>query len=208
MKELLEKVEKLKTTHVKQLIDTRIKEFEETGKKSYPSIFQELCFCVLTANFNAEKSIKIQDEAQDGFLLLQEKQLAGKLNKMGHRFPNARASYIVNARKHRNSLKDIVSSFNDERKLREWLVKNIKGFGYKEASHFLRNIGFKDIAIIDFHIVDVLVKHKLIQRPKALTKKKYLQIEELLEEIARKSSLNLAELDLYLWYMETGKVLK
>jgi len=90
----------------------------------------------------------------------------------------------------------------------EWLVKNISGIGYKEASHFLRNIGFTNLAIVDFHILNLLARHGLIEKPKTLTRKKYLEIEEVLRAIAEKLDLNLAELDLYLWYMETGKVLK
>ena len=78
----------------------------------------------------------------------------------------------------------------------------------KEASHFLRNIGFSNYAIIDFHIIDLLVKEKLITRPKTLTPKRYLEIESILETLAKKTKLSLGELDLYLWYMETGKILK
>ena len=40
------------------------------------------------------------------------------------------------------------------------------------------------------------------------TKKKYQEIEDLLKNIAKETDLTLAELDLYLWYMETGKILK
>jgi len=84
----------------------------------------------------------------------------------------------------------------------------VKGIGYKESSHFLRNVGFDDYAIIDFHIIDLLVKYQLIKRPKTITKNKYLEIEKILKKIAEKTNLTLAELDLYLWYMETGKILK
>jgi len=35
----------------------------------------------------------------------------------------------------------------------EWLVKNLTGLGYKEAGHFLRNIGSGKIAILDRHIL-------------------------------------------------------
>ncbi|MFX1600424.1 MAG: N-glycosylase, partial [Promethearchaeota archaeon] len=80
--------------------------------------------------------------------------------------------------------------------------------GYKEASHFLRNIGYSNYAIIDFHIIDLLVQYNLIEKPKTLTKTKYLKIEQVLKGIANKLNLNLAELDLYLWYLETGKILK
>ena len=208
VEELLKSLEKLKNSEIKNLVDARIKEFKEKGKKTSNELFKELCFCILTANFNAEKSIKIQEEIDDRFLTLPEHQLARKLKELGHRYPNTRAKYIIEARKYKDSLKDIINSFDDGDKLREWLVKNIKGIGYKEASHFLRNIGFTNFAIIDFHIIDTLVKHKLIEKPKTLTKKKYLEIENLLKEIGKRLKLNLAELDLYLWYIETGKILK
>jgi N-glycosylase/DNA lyase len=87
-------------------------------------------------------------------------------------------------------------------------VQNIKGLGYKEASHFLRNIGFDDYAIIDSHILDILKRYNLIKQPKTLTKKKYIEIENILQKIAKQTHLTLAELDLYLWYLETGKILK
>jgi len=159
--------------------------------------------------------MRVQMEIGHKFLTLPEYHLAKKLKELGYRFPNTRARYIVDARKHKNLLKvyvKIVKSLlkvkNDEKELREWLIKNVKGIGYKEASHFLRNIGYTNFAIIDFHIIEILTKHKIIERPKVLTKKKYLEIEDILWKIARKSNINLAELDLYLWYLETGKILK
>ena len=193
---------------MKKLVDARLSEFRELGNGSSNEIFKELCFCILTANFNAEKSMKIQMKIGDGFLILPESLLASKLKELGHRYPNTRARYIVNARKHKNSLRTTIKMFNDENKLREWLDKNVKGIGYKEASHFLRNIGYTDFAIIDFHIIDVLTKYNIIEKPKTVTKRTYLETEELLRKIAGKSNFNLAELDLYLWYMETGKILK
>jgi len=208
MKRLLQSIKNLKNGKVKNLVDSRLREFKEIGNGSSDEIFEELCFCILTANFNAERSMKIQRRIGDEFLTISKSDLAKKLRELGHRFPNTRARYIVDARKHKNSLKDIVKMFNDDNELREWLVKNVKGIGYKEASHFLRNIGYTSFAIIDFHIIDVLTKHNIIKKPKVLTKRKYLEIENLLREIAGKSNVNLAELDLYLWYMETGKILK
>jgi len=50
--------------------------------------------------------------------------------------------------------------------------------------------------------------NNLIERPKTLTKRKYLEIENILRDIAREINLTLAELDLYLWFIETGKILK
>lgn len=208
MQKLLNSIEELKKSKTRKLIDSRIREFKAIGESSNTKLFKELCFCILTANFNAERGIKIQKEIGNGFITLSEKQLAKKLKQSGYRHPNIRAKYIVEARKHKNSLKEIINSSKNESEAREWLVGNVKGIGFKEGSHFLRNIGRKNLAIIDFHIIDLLVKERLIKKPKTLNKKRYLEIENLLERIALKSGLNLAELDLYLWFQETGKVLK
>lgn len=207
MDKLIKQIESLKDGEIGNLIKKRIGEFKELNKKPNDELFKELCFCILTANFNAEKSIKIQNEIGECFLNGSEEELAKKLKNLGHRYPNTRAKYILESRKCKESLNEVIQ-FNDKKKLREWIVDNVKGLGYKEASHFLRNIGFDDFAIIDFHIVDILVKNDLIKRPKTLTKTKYLEIENLLRTIGKKTDLTLAELDLYLWYMETGKILK
>ena len=210
MKQLIVAIEQLKNnSEIKSTVDKRISEFKSVGKEGNSErFFSELAFCILTANFNAEKSIMMQQQIGDGFANMSEHQLAKKLRQLGHRYPEPRANYIANARKHKWMLKQIISDTKDEQQLRKWLAGNIKGVGYKLASHFLRNIGFQNLAIIDFHIVDVLVKHSAIERPKTLTPKRYLEIEEVLRQLAAETNLTLAELDLYLWYMETGKILK
>lgn len=208
MEKLLDCIEKLKKSNVKKTIKARMKEFKENRKKPINQIFQELCFCILAANYNAEKTIKIQSEIGDQFLTLREKQLAKQLKTFGYRFPSTRAKYIVEARKHKNLLKNMIESSTSQTQKREWLARNIKGIGYKEASHFLRNIGYTNLAILDFHIINILTQYKIIKKPKTLNKKTYQKIEASLKKIAKKTNLNLAELDLYLWCMETGKILK
>jgi len=194
---IVDEINKLKKTDLSKVISKRMKEFASVW-----DLFGELCFCILTANFNAERCIKIQNEID--FLSGGEK-LAVELRRLGHRFPNTRAKYISEAKKFRKLLIDLPENGKDAREI---LVKNFKGIGMKEASHFLRNIGYKDVAIIDFHIIDLLKREGMISFEKALNKRKYLETEKILEELAKKVNLNLAELDLYLWYIETGKVLK
>lgn len=199
---IIERVRTLKNSDVAELINRRIKEFESFRYKNYEEWFKELCFCILTANSSAKLGIKIQKEIDRGFLTLNKEDLSKKLREMGHRFYNKRAEYIVNARRYAEKLKEIVLR-KPPKDAREWLVRNIKGIGYKEASHFLRNTGCKEVAIIDRHIMRVLgikVGH--------LNRKRYMEIEKLLEDIAKTLNLTLAELDLYLWSMETGEVLK
>ena len=193
---------------VRRVVGARIKEFELLRSSSREDLFKELCFCILAANFSAERSLRIVDEIGDDLLKLSEEELAETLRRLGHRFPSSRARYIVRARRSLDELVKILETIDDEFMVREWLVRNVKGVGYKEASHFLRNIGFKNLSIIDFHIIDLLARYGLIKRPRSLTRRRYLEIEGLLRRISEELGISLAELDLYLWYMETGRILK
>jgi N-glycosylase/DNA lyase len=94
-----------------------------------------------------------------------------------------------------------------EKELREWLVRNIKGIGWKESSHFLRNMGFKNFAILDRHVLKTLNKYGILDEiPRTLSKKIYLGIERKLKNIADHLHITLAELDLYLFYLDAGKI--
>ncbi|HBN21875.1 MAG TPA: N-glycosylase [Holosporales bacterium] len=207
--ELIEQIENLKNGKTGEVIDERIRSFDLLHKKTDLDWFKELCFCILTANFTAKGGIKIQREINDGFLTLEKPELVSELKKLNHRFPNKRAEFIVEAREYKNKIKEIICSFPNEFEAREWMTKNIKGLKYKEASHFLRNVGYKNVAIIDRHVLNLLRKQEMINRvPKTLTRKTYLEIECSLKNIAKKLDLTLSELDLYIWFVETGKVLK
>ena len=208
MDSLLLKIESLKKTDISELIQERLVQFSAVKTKGIAEIFKELCFCIMTANCGAEKCIEVHEKIGYEFLSLDEESLIKKFKDYGYRFPNIRSNYIIAARNYQNDIKTLLTNTLDEFELREWLVKSIKGLGYKEASHFLRNIGYKNLAIIDFHIIDVLVKHNIIEKPKNLSKSKYLEIESILNDLGNKLNLNLAELDLYLWYLETGRILK
>jgi N-glycosylase/DNA lyase len=193
---------------IRKVVEERLVEFRRLRNEgSCEEIFSELSFCILTANYSAEGGIAIQKAVGNGFLYLQKNELTDILKRMGHRYPEKRAEFIV---KNRPLLETICKMIRtgSGKKLREWLVENVHGIGMKEASHFLRNVGFSDVAIIDFHILNLLEKYGIIKKPKTLTKKKYLEIEEALEKIASEVGIGLDALDLYLWYMETGKVLK
>jgi N-glycosylase/DNA lyase len=190
------------------VVAERLASFEKT-KGSEDALFSELCFCILTANYTAVGGMRIQQLIGDGFLRLPEAELAERLRSLGHRFPSSRAGYIVGARRLYGRLGALLERFPAASEAREWLVENIKGLGYKEASHFLRNTGHTDVAIIDRHILRFLKARGLIgDVPGSLTKRRYLCYELRLRAVARRLGVSLGELDLYLWYMATGKVLK
>ncbi|MFC1522251.1 DNA lyase, partial [Elusimicrobiota bacterium] len=141
-------------------------------------------------------------------------QISRYLNKV--RFKNNKARYVVEARK---LIKEVCSLLPPTRTLphkeggkyaREWLARNIKGIGYKEASHFLRNIGLgEEIAILDRHILKNLKRYGAIREiPGSITPKKYFEIEKKMIAFARTAKIPPAHLDLLFWANETGEIFK
>jgi len=109
------------------------------------------------------------------------------------------------------ALRERLRSFSDPLERRDWLAqeKEIKGLGYKEASHFLRNIGIKGHAILDKHVMRCLAEVGVLESSTPPSNRKmYLEIEEKLLQFAREIKVNADELDLVLWSMKTGEILK
>ena len=196
---------------------TKIKETGFTYFNFYPylnikpykvDIFSEACFCILTANFRADRSILMQralgmELCKDGTY----EQIYNILQKYGHRFARQRTDRILALREKRDLIFNIVK-MQDPIEARKILVKEVNGYGLKEASHFLRNIGFFDVAIIDRHIFRFLIDQGLIPNQRTITSKLYLQAEHVLQGIAKSLNISLGELDLYIFYHQTKQVLK
>jgi N-glycosylase/DNA lyase len=187
-----------------QIIHERLREFKALGTQGNKEWFSELCYCLLTANAQAKKALAIQQAlGLEGFLAAPIEQITATIRAHNHRFHNNKAQYIVFARNH-ITIKDCLASLSSSQ-AREFLVAHIKGLGYKEASHFLRNVGYDDVAIIDRHILRFLEYYTFIDKiPKIISKKKYLELEQLLLGFG----FSLSALDLMIWYHMTGTVLK
>ncbi len=132
----------------------------------------------------------------------------------GIRFYRNKALYIVKARDEffingKFLLLDKINE-KDLKQTRRFLVKKVKGYGYKEASHFLRNIGlYRSIAILDRHIMKNMLKYGYLSEiPKTLTTKKYLEIEKKFFKFAEDLKIPPEQLDLLLWQREAGEVFK
>ena len=196
---------------IRELVEERLSSFSSHVDKETEEWFSEMCFCLLTSNSKAQTALNIQNELNShGFINYSEDQIRNTIIKHKHRFHNNKTKFILNAREHVD-IKEKISKFASQSQVeaREWLVKNIKGFGYKEASHFLRNVGYFDLAILDRHILNLMVENGYIdEKPKTLTRVKYVQIESIFRELANKAEMSCAELDFYMWYMKAGAVLK
>jgi len=209
LEQVLEDVRKLmKNPEVRRLVESRVASFRRLRRASSEDIFMELAFCILAANFTASRSLEIVEKLGDRLMTLDRSEIARELRRLGHRYPEARARYLVEAREKLDEIIKAIEEVEDEHRLRRWLAENVPGLGFKEASHFLRNIGFQNLAIIDFHIIRLLKRYGLLGEFRSLTRRRYLEIEKLLKEIADRLGLSLAELDLYLWYLDSGKIVK
>jgi len=208
-KDLARAIQRLRGSGVRGKVDSRLRQFRELHQMEDDHWFSELCFCILTANSSATIGLRIQEHLGiQGFKTLPKEELTNTLAALGHRFPKRRAEFIVGARAI-PQLKGVITGFAESREAREWLKRNVKGLGLKEASHFLRNVGYFDLAILDRHVQKVMLEHGLIDKlPKTMTRRRYLTMEATLEKFAKEVKLPLGELDLYLWYMKTGKILK
>ncbi len=194
----------------------RLREFKRlwlNGKEE--EIFEELAFCILTPQSKAKTCWEAIQRLKKESLLLRGTVKEVKEGIKDIRFKNKKADYLVKARNFfsRNGnvcIKSSINQFKDTPECREWLVKNITGLGYKEASHFLRNIGFGEkIAILDRHIMRNLKELNIIREiPKSLNESKYLNFEKNMLAFSRKINIPLSHLDLILWYKETGEIFK
>jgi N-glycosylase/DNA lyase len=206
-----------KYLEIKPNIEKRLEEYRNIWENgSNEDIHAELSFCILTPQSKARNAWKAITTMREAGVLFkaQAEELSEYLNIV--RFKNNKARYLVELRekmtdKNGNIItKDFFSSLGTVEEKREWIVKNIKGMAYKEAGHFLRNVGFGDnIAILDRHILKNLVRLEIIDEvPKTLTKKLYLDIEEKMRMFCKETEIPMDHIDLFLWYLEAGEIFK
>ena len=208
MKMLQEQIKLLKQNEqISIKIYQKLSSFKKFRVETNEALFSELCYCILTANCQAKTCIAIQKTFPFDFSIAKKEQIKKHLREHHYRFPNIRTQYILDAQIYKNKIRHTLQNYSGLQR-REWFIDNIKGLGIKEASHYLRNIGYDEYAIIDTHILSLLDFYQIINKPKTLTKKRYLDIEGRLKILAKETNLTLSSLDLYLWYMKTGLILK
>src|SRR3989338_582267 len=229
----MDNTEKLKIEYInkKQKIQERLNQFEKFFSEPYswhyasgelkllPSeakddyrLFEELAFCIFTANASAEDGLEEVDKIRNVLITGNVDDMTRRLE--NYRFNKKRPQYIVHTREHLKNhinfeLKKKISLLKNINERRDFFVKNVKVFGMKEASHFLRNIGFKGYAILDKHIINSLHEFEVIEKnEKPKNSKEYLEIEQKFIEFSKQLGIDMDELDLLLWSMKNGRILK
>ena len=210
-------IDKIRQTYIERQteIQARLTEFEVIWQQgSDEKLWEEMVYCFFTGGCSARMGLRSIDAVRPLLLSGTHEELMNAL--VGkHRYPRARSGYIVASRnflqKHcQLELRRVLENF-EHLDRRDWLVKEkrIKGLGYKEASHYLRNIGLKGYAILDKHILRCLAELGEIESPKPPTnRRKSLETEAVLKNLATKIEIDFDEIDLVLWSMKAGEILK
>jgi N-glycosylase/DNA lyase len=211
-------VEKIRAAHRarRSEIRARLAEFEAVWRDATDArLWEEMVFCIFTAGASARMGLGSVEAVRHLLARGSHEELAAALQRK-HRYPNSRSGYICVTREYLEGdcgmrLRERLESFADPLERRDWLARSrgVKGLGYKESSHFLRNVGLRGYAILDKHILRCLAEVGVIESPQPpSTRTRYLATEERLRRFARDLRIDFDELDLVLWSMKTGEILK
>jgi len=211
-------VKRIKAAHAerREEILGKLAEFDDVWQNGNDErLWEEMVFCFFTGGCSAKMGLRSIEAVREHLMKGSHDDVMNAL--VGrHRYPRARARYVIASRTFLEEhcgmrIREKLTSFDDDFDRRDWLVKEkgIKGLGYKEASHYLRNVGFKGYAILDKHVLNCLAELKIIDEPKPPnTRSRYLTVETKLKKFADRLKIDFDEMDLVLWSMKTGEILK
>jgi N-glycosylase/DNA lyase len=213
-------IETLRGAHAarRKEIRARLREFGQVWQTaSDERLWEEMVYCIFTAGASAKMGLRSVEAVRPLLAKGHQQAMTRALVTAGaHRFPNARPVYVVTTREYLEGsfsmrLRERLKSFSDPFERRDWLATEprIKGLGYKESSHYLRNIGFKGYSILDKHIVRCLAELGVIDSPKPpANRNRYLETESRMRQFSGEIGIDFDELDLVLWSIKTGEILK
>lgn len=211
---------------IKDILDKKIALFKANFEKNGEiDLFLELVYCLLTAQTKFVSAALVvdtlkYDEKFDIRLFKSsdaefENYLALILRQHIIRFHNNKARNIVYSRNlfvkgDRIILREKLSGFKDLFEMRKWLIDNVMGLSYKEASHFLRNIGFgKEFAILDRHVLRTLNWLGIIEEiPDTLSPSVYLDFEKRLKNFSDFSGISMEKMDFLLFILSKKHIEK
>ncbi len=193
---------------LKPAIKKRLNEFKQVQADDY---FYELCYCICTPQSKAKNAFQVVNKLRENDFLNKAFNPIDILRDPKHyiRFHNQKSNRLLKAIDTYKPVELIIKSNLNNFQKREEITKIVNGFGLKESSHFLRNIGFENLAILDRHVLKHLVICKVFKDvPKVSSPKQYYTVEKKYKIFSEAISIPIDELDLLFWSYETGEILK
>lgn len=190
-------------------IRARLVDFASVDRSQW---FYECCFCILTPQSSAVHADAVVTR-------LREESFFERGHDVVHHLRNPAAYIRFHTTKHGrlHALRDqwglveevLTSDMSSERERRNRLSDLVLGYGLKEASHAMRNIGFRGVAILDRHLLRLLVRCGVYDEiPSVSTRSAYWSVEEAFMRYAEQVGIDMDELDLLFWCAMTGHILK
>jgi N-glycosylase/DNA lyase len=195
----------------KKNIKNRLEEFKKVPKENY---FYELCFCLCTPQSKASNSLLVQNQLIKLDLQNQDlsfEEVSDILRKPENyiRFHNQKAKRLLIIKDEFHKVTELLDSNLDNFTKRNKIQETVNGFGYKEAGHFMRNIGYTNLAILDRHILKNLkIAGVFDEIPKINTAKEYHKVEQMFLDFAQQIKIPIDEIDLLFWAYENGEIIK
>ena len=192
----------------KARIRARLNDFKQVPKEDY---FYEFCFCLCTPQSKAASALQVQNKLKELNFLNNPFYPVEILAVPEHyiRFHNQKAKRIQDAASYYPKIQEILDSESAPKEKRMKIYQSVNGFGMKEASHFMRNIGYEGLSILDRHILRNLVKLGVFaDLPNISTVKNYLSAELAFLSFADEVAIPIDELDLLFWSFENGDIIK
>jgi N-glycosylase/DNA lyase len=171
------------------------------GEKTAEQIFYNLCFALLapqTTFKNNKKVIALLEEKKYFSNNIPKEELEEIVRPT--RFFRNKTRFLTAAKANFEDVLGIINLPVSVKDKRRFLVESVNGLGMKASSHFMRNLGYTDLAIIDTHILKFLNKNI----PK--NNNEYIEIEKELTNFAEDNDISMAELDAIIWkyYSDTN----
>jgi len=191
-------------------IRRRLEEFRAVPVDNY---LWELCYCLLTPGTRAIHAEQVVAELRERDFLARQFDPTPHLRDPRHyiRFHNQKAKRLLCLARNKDSVQSLLCDRSlSSREVRDALVERVPGLGWKEASHVLRNIGHRELAIIDRHVLKHLHACGVLDDiPDAIpSRRAYLELERRFHTLATSFGLSVEELDLLFWSYEEGSVRK
>lgn len=171
-----------------------VKRFKK--QKTKDEVFYNLCFCTLVPQTKFKIVLRVVGALkQENFYVktICREDLLKLISSI--RFKNRKVDYLL-FNKHKfedfwSKLSIMLESESDTRAIRTFVVNETKGLGLKAASHFLRNLGIEDLAIVDTHIL----QHLHIYDKKF----DYFSVENEIQNQANQLGVSIAVYDALIW---------
>lgn len=190
-------------------IRLRLEDFASVPKNQR---FYELCFCLMTPQSSAVHASMVQADLEQMDFLSFGQDVVDVLRAPDRyiRFHHTKHKRLHRAREQWPLIESLLDNTSiSEQERRNRLRDLVDGYGMKEASHFLRNIGHRGLAIIDRHLLTNLVACGIYDEiPSVSTIKRYEDVEQSFMSYCEAIGIDMDEIDLLFWCAQTGHILK